>query len=158
MLATTWWCILMEYSMLATTWCIIMEYSMLATTWCILMENSMLATTWWYIGYPATSRRADQAVDWGLWNVVPLLFNGCAKSLDIGKTWNTLCYTSIQSIPNMLNGWHVWWVCRPWKNCAIVSFQVLCPDPCNMGLCIIMLKWHDNGPQGLVMVSLSVHS
>jgi hypothetical protein len=46
----------------------------------------------------------DQAVDCGLWNVVPLLFNGCAKLLVIGGNWNMLSYTSIQSIPNMLSG------------------------------------------------------
>ena len=26
----------------------------------------------------------------GLWNVVPILFNGCEKLLDIGGNWNTL--------------------------------------------------------------------
>uniref|UniRef100_A0A8P4GGC4 P/Homo B domain-containing protein n=1 Tax=Dicentrarchus labrax TaxID=13489 RepID=A0A8P4GGC4_DICLA len=50
------------------------------------------------------SHRVDQVVDCGLWDVGPLLFNGCAKLLDIGKTWNRLSYTPIQSIPNMLNG------------------------------------------------------
>ena len=49
------------------------------------------------------SHRVDQAVDCDLWNVVPLLFNGCAKLLDIGRNWNTLSYTSILSIPNMLS-------------------------------------------------------
>jgi hypothetical protein len=34
-----------------------------------------------------------------MWNVVPLLFNGCAKLLNIGNNWNTLSYTSSQSIP-----------------------------------------------------------
>ena len=37
-------------------------------------------------------------------------------------------------------------------------------DPCDMGMCIIMLKhevmaadkWHENGPQDLVMVSLCI--
>ncbi len=53
------------------------------------------------------SRRVDQVVDCGLWNVGPLLFNGCVKLLDIGRNWNTLSYTPIQSIPNMLNGWHI---------------------------------------------------
>ncbi len=48
--------------------------------------------------------RVDQVVDCGLWNVGPLLFNGCAKLLDIVRNWNTLSYTPIQSIPNMLNG------------------------------------------------------
>ena len=50
------------------------------------------------------SHRVDQAADCGLWNVVSLLFNGCAKLLDIVQNWNTLSYTSIQSIPNMLSG------------------------------------------------------
>ncbi len=49
------------------------------------------------------SHRVDQVVDCGLWNVGPLLFNGCAKLLDIGRILNTLSYTPIQSIPNMLN-------------------------------------------------------
>ena len=47
---------------------------------------------------------------------------------------------------------------------GIFSFQELCTDPCDMGLCIIMLKhermavdeWHDNGPQELVMVFLCI--
>jgi hypothetical protein len=41
--------------------------------------------------------RVHPAVDCGLWNVVPLLFNGCAKLLDIGGNWNTLSYTSLDS-------------------------------------------------------------
>ncbi len=57
------------------------------------------------------SHRVYQVVDWGLWNVGPLLFNGCVKLLDIGRNWNTLSYTPIQSIPNMLNGRYVRWVC-----------------------------------------------
>ena len=36
------------------------------------------------------SFRVDQAVDCGLWNVVPLLFNSCAKLLDIGENWDTI--------------------------------------------------------------------
>ncbi len=112
------------------------------------------------------SHRVDQVVDSSLWNVGPLLFNGCAKLLDIGRNWNTLSYTPIQSIPNMLKGWHVRWVyvrwlCWPCKNWDVFSFQELCTDPCNMGPCIIMLQhevmvvdeWHNNGPQDLVTVS-----
>ena len=53
------------------------------------------------------SHRVDQAVDCDLWNVVPPLFNGCAKLLDIGGNWNTLLCTSIQSIPNMEELGHV---------------------------------------------------
>ncbi len=40
------------------------------------------------------SHRVDQVVDCGLCNVGPLLFNGCAKLLDIGRNWNTLSYTN----------------------------------------------------------------
>ncbi len=36
------------------------------------------------------SHRVGQVVDCGLWNVGPLLYNGCAKLLDIGRNWNTL--------------------------------------------------------------------
>ncbi len=96
----------------------------------------------------------------------PLLFNGCAKLLDIGRNWNTLSYTPIQSIPNMLNGWHVRWVCWPCKNWDVFSFQELCTDPCNMGPCIIKLQHevmvvderHNNGPQDLVTVSLCIQN
>ena len=84
--------------------------------------------------------------------------------LDIGGNWNALSYTSIQSIPNMLNDWPVWWVCRPWKNWDIFSFQELCTDLCYMGPCTIMLKhvvmavdeWHNNGPQDLITLSLCI--
>ncbi len=51
-----------------------------------------------------SSHRVDQVVDCGLCNVGPLLFNGCVKLLNIGRNWNTLSYTLMQSIPNMLNG------------------------------------------------------
>ncbi len=106
--------------------------------------------------------RVDQVVDCGLWNVGPLLFNGCAKLLDIGRNWNTLSYTPIQSIPNMLNGWHVRWVCWPCKNWDVFSFQELCTDPCNMGPCIIMLQ-HGRGWMAQQWASgsrhgISVHS
>ncbi len=112
------------------------------------------------------SHRVDQVVDCGLWNVGPLLFNGSAKLLDIGRNWNTLSYTPIQSIPNMLNGWHVRWVCWQCKNWDVFSFQELCTDPCNMGPCIIMLQhevmvvdeWHNNGPQDLITVSLCIQN
>ncbi len=66
----------------------------------------------------------------------------------------------------MLNGWHVWWVCWPCKNWDVFSFQELCTDPCNMGLCIIMLQhevmvvdeWHSNGPQDLITVYLCIQN
>ncbi len=78
------------------------------------------------------SHRVDRVVDCGLWNVGPLHFNGCVKLLNIGRNWNTLSYMPIQSIPNMLNGWQVWWVCWPFKNWDVFSFQELCTDTCNM--------------------------
>ena len=68
--------------------------------------------------------RVDQHVDCGLWNVV----SRCAKLLDIVSNCNTLSYTFIQSILNVLYGWHVWWVLRPRNNCDIISFQELCTD------------------------------
>ncbi len=37
-------------------------------------------------------------VDCGLWSVGPLLFNNCAKLLDIGRNLNTLSHMPIQSI------------------------------------------------------------
>ncbi len=89
------------------------------------------------------SQRVDQVVDCGLWNFAPHLFNGCAKLLDNGRNWNTLSYTPIQSIPNMLNGWHVQWICWPCKNWDVSSFQELCTDPCNMGraLSCCNMRW-----------------
>ncbi len=112
------------------------------------------------------SHRVDQVVDCDLWNVGPLLFNGCAKLLNIGRNWNTMSYMPIQSIPNMLNGWHVRWVCWPCKNWDVLRFQELCTDPCNMGPSIIMLQHevmvvdegHNNGPQDLVTVSLCIQN
>ncbi len=84
----------------------------------------------------------------------------------LAGNWNTLSYTPIQSIPNMLNGWQVRWVCWPCKNWDVFSFQELCTDPCNMGPYIIMLQhevmvvdeWHNNGPQDLVTVSLCIQN
>ncbi len=111
--------------------------------------------------------RVDEVVDCGLWNVGPLLFSGCAKLLNIVRNWNTLSYTPIQSIPNILNGWHIRWVCWPCKNWDVFSFQELCTDPCNMGpTCIIMLQhevmvvdeWHNNEPQDRVTVSLCIQN
>ncbi len=69
--------------------------SVFATTICLAQCNT------------SPSHRVDQVVDCGVWDVGPLLFNGCGKLLDIGRNWNTLSYTPIQSIPNMLNRWHV---------------------------------------------------
>ncbi len=37
------------------------------------------------------SHRVDQVVDCGLWNVGPLLFNSCAKLLDIGRNYKLEC-------------------------------------------------------------------
>ncbi len=102
------------------------------------------------------SHRVDQVVDCGLWNVGPLLFNGCAKLLDIGWNWSTL-YTPIQSIPNMLNRWHVRWVCWPWKNWDVFSFQELCTVVLQHEV-MVMDEWHNNGPQDLVTVSLCIQN
>ncbi len=113
-----------------------------------------------------TEFRVNLVVDCGLWNVGPLLFNGCAKLMDIGRNRNPLSYMPIQSIPNMLNGWQVLWVCWPCKNWDVFSFQELCTDPCNMGPYIIIMQhevmvvneWHNNGPQDFVTVSLCIQN
>ena len=93
-----------------------------------------------------------------------------SSSMDMWSCWmlagtGTRCRTRRpQSISNMLNGWHVWRVCKPWKNRDMFCIQELCLNPCDMGSCIIMLKhevmavdeWHDNGPQDLVTVFLCI--
>ena len=66
----------------------------------------------------------------------------------------------------MLNGWHVRWVCWLCKNWDVFSFQELCTDLFNMGLCIIMLQheamvvveWHNNRTQDLITVSLCIQN
>ncbi len=95
-----------------------------------------------------------------------------SSSMAVQSCWilagtGTRCqYMPIQSIQNMLNGWHVRWVCCPCKNWDVFNFQELGTDPCNMGLCIIMLQhevmvvdeWHNNGPQDLVTISLYIQN
>ncbi len=101
------------------------------------------------------SHRVDQVVDCGLW-----------KLLDIGWNWNTLSYTSIQSIPNMLNGdmsgeyaGHAWTgIFSASRNCVqILATWGPALSCCNM-------RWwsgrmaHNNGPQDLVTLSLSIQN
>ncbi len=121
---------------------------------------------------PSPSHRVDQVVDCGLWNVGPLLFNGCGEVLDIGRNWNTLFVYADPEHPKHAQWvtwsqtWSIRWVCWPCKNWDVFSFQELCTDPCNMGPCIIMLQhevggrgwWHNNGPQDLVTVSLCIQN
>ncbi len=86
-------------------------------------------------------------------------------SMAVRNCW-ILAGTVIQSIPNMLNGWHVWGLCRPCNNWDVFSFQELCTDSCNMGPCIIMLQhevmfvdeWHNNGSEYLVTGSLCIQN
>lgn len=73
----------------------------------------------------------DQVFDFGLWNVGPLHFSAHVKLLDIGRNWNTLSYTLIQSISNMLIG-DMSWVCRPCKNLDVLKLLI---DHCSLGLC-----------------------
>ncbi len=75
-------------------------------------------------------------------------------------------YTRIQSIPNMLIGRHVRWVCWPCNNWDVFSFQELCTNLCNIRMCIIILQHevmvvdelHNNGPQDLITVSLCIQN
>jgi hypothetical protein len=66
-----------------------------------------------------------------------------------------MLYMLIQSIPNMLIGWHVWWVCRQWKNWDAfrnyLHVQILVTWGCALS------SWgDDNGPQDLVTLSLCI--
>ncbi len=75
-------------------------------------------------------------------------------------------YTRIQSIPNMLIGRHVRWVCWPCNNWDVFSFQELCTNLCNIRTCIIILQHevmdvdelHNNGPQDLITLSLCIQN
>jgi hypothetical protein len=109
----------------------------------------------------APSYRVNQAVDCGLWNDVPLLFNGCTKLPDIGGNWNPVIHVDPEH-PK-----HAQCVtCLLSMHWDIFCFQELCTDPCNMSLWIIMLKhevmvadeWLDNWPQDLVTVSLHIQT
>ncbi len=70
------------------------------------------------------------------------------------------------SMSDMLNVWHVRWVCWPCNNWDVFRFQEFCTDPCNMGPCIIMVQhevmvvdeWHNNGPQDLITVSMCIQN
>jgi hypothetical protein len=107
-------------------------------------------------GDTSPSRRVDQDVDCGLRNVVPLLFNGCAKLLDIGVNWNTVVHIDPEHPKH-----------AQWVTCLVgMQAMELCADPCNMRLCIIMLKHEgmaadesqDNGPQDLITVSMCIQT
>ncbi len=110
------------------------------------------------------SHRVDQVVGCGLWNVGPLLFNGCAKLLDYCQELENAVVYADPEHPKHAQ-W-VTWVCWPCKNWDVFSFQELCTDPCNMGPCIIMQQhevmvvdeWHNNGLQDLVTVSLGIQN
>ena len=60
------------------------------------------------------SHRVDQAVDCGLWNVVPLLFNGCAK---LEYTFRELEHAVVHAAPEHPK--HAQWVT------CLVSMQAM---------------------------------
>ena len=105
--------------------------------------------------------RVDQAVDCGLWNVVPLVFNGCVTLLDIGWNWNKLSYTTIQIIPKQAH----------WVTCLVsiqdmeelghfqllgIVYRSLCHGAVQKHEVNVVYEWHYNVPQDLVMVSLCI--
>ncbi len=109
------------------------------------------------------SHRVDQVVDCGLWNVGPLLFNGN----EVAGYWQELEHAVVYADPEHPK--HAQWVTclvsmLAMQELGCFQLQELCTDPCNMGLCIIMLQhevmvvdeWHNNGPQDLVTVSLCI--
>ena len=101
----------------------------------ILLMDSGIRCGWyktlWFPGPWSTNHSSDLAEDWAsatdntpfpfTWrpehnhvNNNNLLYCTSGKNtkmqnatMDIGRNWNVLSYTSIQSIPNMLNGWHL---------------------------------------------------
>ncbi len=85
------------------------------------------------------SHRVDQVVDCGLWNVGPLLFNGCAKLLDIGRKLEHAVVYADPEHPKHAHGWHFRWVCWPCKNWDVFSFQELCTDPWQSDPCVQIL-------------------
>ncbi len=110
------------------------------------------------------SHRVDQVIDCGLWNVGPLLFNGCAKLLDIARNWNTLSYMPIKSIPNMLNGdmsseypgyARTGMFSASWKCVQILVTWGRALSCCNT---MVVDEWHNNGPQDIVTVSLCIQN
>ena len=62
----------------------------------------------------------------------------------LAETGTHCCRCRSRISQRKLNCWHVWWVCRPWKNWDIFSFQEMCTDPCDMGSRYVMLK-HELG-------------
>ena len=137
----------------------------------LFVIDTLQKKVWAWIRNPVSSRydhhfphavliRVDQAVDCGLCNVVPRLYNGCAKLLDIGRNWNTLLYTAPQtcSMGDMSGEY------AGHGRTGIFQLPGMSTDPCDMGPSITMLKheamaaddWHDKGPQDLVTVSLCI--
>lgn len=102
--------------------------------------------------------RDDQVVDGGLWNVGPLLFNGCAKLLDIGRNWNALTYTPIQSIVSRLT-------MKEWDGMLLASWnclQIPATWGCVLSCCSIMVMVVDESHYNVTTSGsrhgLSVHS
>jgi hypothetical protein len=100
------------------------------------------------------SHRVDQAVDRGLWNVFPLLFNGFEKLLDIGGNWDTLVHVnpehpkrSMGDMSGEYAGHGRTGKCSASRNCLqiLLKHEVMAAD-----------EWLDNGPQDLITVSLCI--
>ncbi len=85
---------------------------------------------------------------------------------DIGRNWNTLSYTLIQSIQTCSMGDMSGEYAGHARTGMFFSFQKVCTDPCNMGPCIIMLQHemmvvderHNNEHQNLITVSLCIQN
>ncbi len=65
--------------------------------------------------------------------VGPLLFNGCAKLLDIGRNWNPLSYTPIPEASQTCSMGDMSGEYAGHARTGCFQLQELCTDPCNMG-------------------------
>lgn len=82
-----------------------------------------------------------------------------SSSLAAQSWWILAGHETCHIIPNLLSVWHVCWVCCPYKNWHVLIFQKLWRDPCNVGLCNIMVQHeimivdelHNDGPQNLMI-------
>ena len=105
--------------------------------------------------------RVDQAGDYGLWNVVPLLFNGCAKMLDIGTHCRTRRSRASQTrstgdMSGEYAGHGRTGTFSASRNCVQILATWCRALSCQNMMGMVADEWHDNGPQDFVTVLLSI--
>ncbi len=82
----------------------------------------------------------DQVVDCGLWNVGPLLFNGCAKFAGYWQELETRCHIRQSRASQTCSMGDMSGEYAGHARTGMISASRNCvQNPCNMGQCIIML-------------------